>query len=421
MQKYIIKGSNKGVRGSVDISGAKNSCLPLMASSILFEDTVTIKNVPFVKDVITMCNLLEALGSKVQISEKNKIIKITNKKKHKLIVPYRLISTMRAGVLAMGPLLARYKSCRSAMSGGCALGPRPINFHLNGFKKLGANFNINKGYINISAKKGLKGNEFKFPKVSVTGTSNLIMASVFTKGKPTTLKNISIEPEVLDLINFLNKSGSKIYFIGKRIIKINGVNKLKGISHEIIGDRIEAFSYLSTAVMTRGKIKVNKINPKYLTSELQVLKKMGCEIKIKNSSIELNANKRLKPVKVKTSPYPGFATDNMPILLAILTKAKGKSIIKEQIFTNRYMSAPELVRLGASISIKSNKATIIGKEKLYGAECISSDLRTTFSIILGAIGAQGESTINRVFHGLRGYEKLENKLRKIGVNIKRVP
>ena len=408
MQKYIIKGSNKGVRGSVDISGAKNSCLPLMASSILFEDTVTFKNVPFVKDVITMCNLLEALGSKVQISEKNKIIKITNKKKHKLIIPYRLISTMRAGVLAMGPLLARYKSCRSAMSGGCALGPRPINFHLNGFKKLGANFNINKGYINISTKKGLKGNEFKFPKVSVTGTSNLIMASVFIKDKPTTLKNISIEPEVLDLINFLNKSGSKIYFIGKRTIKING-------------DRIEAFSYLSTAVMTRGKIKVNKINPKYLTSELQVLKKMGCEIKIKNSSIELNANKRLKPVKVKTSSYPGFATDNMPILLAVLTKTKGKSIIKEQIFTNRYMSAPELIRLGASISIKSNKATIIGREKLYGAECISSDLRTTFSIILGAIGAQGKSTINRVFHGLRGYEKLENKLRKIGVNIKRIP
>ena len=419
MEKFVIKGLTKGVKGLIDISGSKNAVLPLMFSSILFNDIITLKNVPFVSDVITTKNLLESLGSKVEISEKNKTIKIINKKKHKLIVPYKSISTMRAGVLAMGALLGRYQVCSVSRPGGCSLGSRPIGWHLKGFNKLGAKYSLNKGYINISAKNGLKGNIFKFPKVSVTGTSNLIMASIYVKGT-TTLENISIEPEVIELISFLNRCEAQIRFKEKRTIQINGVKKLKGCTYEVIGDRIEAFSYLCTAAITRGKIKISKINPKHLKSELQVLKKIGCDLNIKESTIVLSAKKKLRSIKMRTAPYPGFATDNMPMLMAVLTKAKGISQIEETIFSNRYMAAPELVRMGASISIKGSKAIIIGKEKLYGAECISSDLRTTFSIILGAIGAVGTSQVARVFHGFRGYYNLEKKLQKIGINIKKL-
>jgi len=420
MEKFLIKGpTSRGIRGSLDCSGAKNAALPLMASSILFDGTVVFKNIPFVNDVKTMATLLIALGANVETFEKKNVIKITNKKKHKLIVPYKLISTMRAGVLAMGALLGKYNKCLTAMSGGCSLGDRGIGFHLEGFKKLNCQYNLRKGYINITAKDGIKGNIYRFPKVSVTGTSNLIMASVLAKGI-TILKNISIEPEVLDLIKFLKNGGAEINFVGKRTIKINGVKKLNGCSHEVIGDRIEAFSYLCTAVITRGKIKINKINPKYLFTEIRVLKKMGCNLKIKDSSIELDAKNKLKSIKIKTSPFPGFATDNMPPLMAVLSKIVGKSEIEETIFSNRFQAAPELKRMGALISIKNNKATIIGKDKLYGAECISSDLRTTFAIILGAMASSGNSIINRVYHGFRGYYDLEKKLKKIGVNIKRI-
>lgn len=420
MEKFLIKGSTpKGVRGSLDCEGAKNSALPLMASSILFNGTVTLKNIPFVNDVKTMATLLISLGSKVELFEKKKTIKITNNKKHKLIVPFKLISTMRAGVLAMGPLLGKYNRCSTAMSGGCSLGDRGIGFHLEGFKKLNCQYKLRKGYINITAKNGIKGNTYKFPKVSVTGTSNLIMASVLGAGT-FTIHNASREPEVLDVIKFLKNGGARINFIGKRTIKIYGVKKLNGCSHEVIGDRIEAFSYLCTAAITRGKIKINKINPKNLYTELKVLKKMGCGLKIKESSIEIDAKKKLRPIKIKTSPFPGFATDNSPPLIAVLTKIKGKSEIQENIFSQRFQCVPELNKMGASISIKGNKATIIGRDKLYGAECISSDLRTTFSIILGAIAASETSIINRVYHGFRGYYNLDKKLKKIGINVKKI-
>ena len=421
MEKFLIKGpTSKGVRGSLECSGAKNSALLLMASSILFDGSIILKNIPFVNDVKTFSALLTDLGSNVETFEKKKIIKITNKSKHKLIVEYKLISTMRAGVLAMGALLGKYNKCSTAMSGGCSLGDRGINFHLDGFKKLNCKYNLRNGYINIIAKNGIKGNIFKFPKVSVTGTSNLIMASVLANGTTVILKNVAREPEVIDLIKFLKSGGAQINFIGKRTIKINGVKKLKGCTHEVIGDRIEAFSYLCTAAITKGKIKIDKINPKYLHTELQVLKKIGCNLKIKNSSIEIDVKKKLKPTKIITGPFPKFATDNMPPLMAVLTKADGKSEIHETIFSNRFQAVPELKRMGASISIKKNKATIIGQDKLHGAECISSDLRTTFSIILGAIAASGISIINRVYHGFRGYYNLDKKLKKIGIDIKKV-
>ena len=423
MKQYLIKGPNKGVSGTVDIEGAKNSCLPLLASSILFKDNIILTNVPLVKDVLTMCNLLEVLGSKVEISEKNKTIKVINKKKHKLVVPYKLISTMRAGVLLMGALLGKYPknkiSC--AAPGGCSLGERFTNFHTAGFKRLGVKYNLKNGYTNLSAKNGLIGNTYKFPKVSVTGTCNLIMASVFAKNT-TTLKNVSIEPEVLDLISFLNSSANLkfIKFTGKRTLKIRGITKLIKGSHKVIGDRIAAFSFLCIGAITRGKVKVNNINPKHLPKELEILKRMGCKIKTNNYSITINAKKKLKAVSFKTNPWPEFATDNMPILMAVLTTVDGKSKIEENVFSQRFQAAPELNRMGAFISIKKNKAIIIGQKKLFGAECISSDLRSSFAIILGSIAATGTSQIHRVYHSSRGYYQLPKKLKKLGINIKTI-
>ena len=419
MQKFLIRGPTKGVKGFINVSGAKNSCLPLMAASILFKKNVILKNVPFVKDVFTMKNLLVSLGSKVKIDEKRKIMKIKNTKQHKLVVPYKLVSTMRAGVLTMGSLLGRYqrKSIFVAKGGGCSLGIRDINYHLAGFESLNAFNSLSNGYVKISSKSGLIGNIYKFPKVTVTGTENIIMASVLARGIHI-VKNISIEPEVIDLINFLNNSGAKIKFIGKRSLKIVGIREFTNGTHKIIGDRIEAFSYLCVAVITKGEILVKNINPKFLDSEIKALKKLGCLIKLNKNSIYLKTKKKLRPINIKTSPFPGFATDNMPIILAVLSIVIGKSQIEENIFSNRFMAVPELLRMGANIKVKKNKATIIGQKSLKSADCISSDLRTTFSIILGALSANGETEISRIYHGLRGYYNLKNKLKKLGVRIK---
>ena len=419
MKKFIITGPSKAVNGIVNISGAKNSCLPLMAASILFKKEVILRNVPLVQDVLTMKDLLISLGSKVKILEKKKIMIITNKKDHKLTVPYNLVSTMRAGVLTMGSLLGRYpkKNIRVAQGGGCALGIRDTSWHLEGFKSLGAEHVLEKGYVKISSKNGLVGKSYKFPKITVTGTSNLIMSSVFVRGSHV-LKNISLEPEVTDLIKFLNNSGANIKFIGKRSLRIKGVKELLSGNHKIIGDRIEAFSYLCVGAITKGSVKVANINPKFLPSELKILKKIGFKIDVSKNYIKLNTIKKLKPINVKTGPWPGFATDCLPILIPVLTRIFGQSKIEETIFTNRFMAVPELNRMGADIKIKKNFAVINGEKKLNSADCISSDLRTTFSIILGAIVARGSSTISRIYHGLRGYSNLQLKLRKLGIKVK---
>ena len=419
MKRFIITGPSKAVNGIVNISGAKNSCLPLMAASILFKKEVILRNVPLVQDVLTMKDLLISLGSKVKILEKKKIMIITNKKDHKLTVPYNLVSTMRAGVLTMGSLLGRYpkKNIRVAQGGGCALGIRDTSWHLEGFKSLGAEHVLEKGYVKISSKNGLVGKSYKFPKITVTGTSNLIMSSIFVRGSHV-LKNISLEPEVTDLIKFLNNSGANIKFIGKRSLRIKGVKELLSGNHKIIGDRIEAFSYLCVGAITKGSVKVANINPKFLPSELKILKKIGFKIDVSKNYIKLKTIKKLKPINVKTGPWPGFATDCLPILIPVLTRIFGQSKIKETIFTNRFMAVPELNRMGADIKIKKNFAVINGEKKLNSADCISSDLRTTFSIILGAIAAKGSSTISRIYHGLRGYSNLQLKLRKLGIKVK---
>jgi len=346
MKKFIIKGPNKAIKGEVDISGAKNSCLPLMAASILFKNKVTLKNVPFVKDVLTMKDLLVALGSKVDFSVSKKTMIINNKKKHKLVVPYDLVSTMRAGVLTMGPLLARYpqRKIKVALGGGCALGVRDTNWHLAGFKSLGASNNLDKGYVNISTKKGLIGSTYKFPKVTVTGTSNLIMASVFVKGTHH-IKNISIEPEVIDLINFLNNSGADIKFLGKRSIKITGVKELISGNHTIIGDRIEAFSYLCVGAITNRKIKVNNINPNYLKTEIGILKKVGYKIQANKKSITLSPAKKLNPIKMKYMDFPQNIT--------LLNIEKTKKVNLEQKERYFYKSNKFILHDGKMFASKS--------------------------------------------------------------------
>ena len=321
----------------------------------------------------------------------------------------------------MGRLLGRYqkKKIYIAKSGGCSLGIRDINYHLSGFETLKAKNTLKKGYVLINSRSGLVGSTYKFPEVSVTGTSNLIMASVLAKGKQI-LKNISIEPEVIDLVNFLNKSGAKIKFLSDRTVEVKGVKKFIEGEHEIIGDRIEAFSYLCVGAITKGKILVKNIDPNFLKTELRVLRDIGCKIRTFKNSIQLASSKKLKPTKIKTGPFPGYATDNMPMLLALMTTIEGKSYIEETIFSNRFMAAPELSRMGAKIYVNKNKATIVGQKNLNAADCISSDLRTTFSIILGAIIAKGKSKVQRVYHGLRGYYNLQHKLKKLGVKIQTV-
>ena len=421
MISYLIKGPNKVENKIINIEGAKNACLPLLASTILFDTPVIFKHVPFSQDVITMIKLLTALGSKVKIYKEKKIIKVVNSKPHKLIVPYKLISTMRGGCLAMGPLLGKYqkKKIKVAQGGGCSLGQRSTNWHLQGFKSLGAVSSLKKGYINISTKNGLIGGKYKFPKVTVTGTSNLIMASVLAS-KTSYFYNISLEPEVIDLINFLKKSGAKIKFTGNRSIKIEGVKSLMGQEHRVISDRIEAFSYLCIGAITKGSITVKGINPSFLKTELKILKKIGYYIEAKKSSITLKSFKNLKSTNFKTGPFPSYvATDCMPMLLAVLTQVPGVSRIEENIFgAHRFQCVPELQRLGAKIEVDGNKAKIFGPSSLSSSECISSDLRTTFSIILGLIIAKGNGRISRVYHGERGYFNLFKKLKKIGIKIK---
>ena len=420
MKRFVIRGPANKAIGIAKIDGAKNSVLLLMAASILFDDHIILKNVPLTNDVYTMEKLLCSLGSQIQIDKKNKTIKIHNKKKLKTTVPRNFVKQMRASLATMGPLLGKYGSVQSSFPGGCSLGFRGCNFSLNGFNKLGASHKISKGNIIIKSKK-IHGGYYKFPKISVTGTANLIMASVLAKSSRIIIKNVSLEPEVLDLILMLRKAGSIINFKGTRTLEIKGVDKLTGITHKVIPDRVEAFSYLCVGAITKGNVKVKNINPNFLREELNVLRKIGCKLKTTENSIEIKVNKKLKSVKIKTNPAPGFATDNQPMLMALLTLAHGKSEITETIFSNRFAAAAELNRMNASIVIKKNRAIIIGKDRLEPADCMVSDLRCGFALILGAIAARDKKNpifVERVYHIARGYFNIIKKLQGLKIDIK---
>ena len=418
MKKLEVKGGRR-ISGTIEISGSKNATLPILASTILTDKKVIIKNIPIVKDVETMAELLRTIGSAIKFDQKNKKIEIFNKKSLKTFAPYHLLKTMRAGVLVLGPLLAKYRTAKVALPGGCAIGTRPIDLHLNGLKKMGASIKINDGYVIASAKKGLKGCLIKFPKISVGATENLLIAACFAKGE-TKLRNCALEPEIEDLINFLKKLGCKIKKIGKRSINVFGKEKLKSATHEVIFDRIEAGTYIIAAALTKGRLKIKNINPKTLSSEINLLSKMGVDIIKKKKYLIVSRLGKLKGVNVSTKPYPGFPTDLQAQIMVLMIIAHGVSTIKENIFENRFMHVSELRRMGAEIEIKGSKAIIFGKSRLKGAELMATDLRASVCLVLAGLVASNKTTINRIYHLDRGYEQIEKKLSKCGAKIKRI-
>ena len=418
MQKLEIKGGRK-LFGTITISGSKNATLPILAATILTNKKITIKNIPIVKDVLTMVQLLSFMGAGIKFNKTKKKIEIFNKKSLKTFAPYHLLKTMRAGVLVLGPLLAKYRNAKVSLPGGCAIGSRPINFHLEALKKMGAKIKIKEGYVFASAKNGLKGCVIKFPKISVGATENVLIAACFSQGE-TKLRNCAVEPEINDLIIFLKKLGCKIRRVGKRGLNIVGSKDLKKTRHNVIFDRIEAGTYIIAAALTKGKLKIKNINPKIMSTEIQLLSKMGVNIIKKKNHIIVSRSKKLKSVNITTKPYPGFPTDLQAQIMVLMTRAEGISNIKEGIFENRFMHVSELRRMGAQIETRGNKAKIYGRSKLNGAELMATDLRASVSLVLAGLVPSNKTTLNRIYHLDRGYEKIENKLSKCGAHIKRL-
>ena len=342
-----------------------------------------------------------------------------NKETLKTFASYNLLKTMRAGVLVLGPLLAKFGNAKVSLPGGCSIGTRPIDIHLNALKKMGAKIKVKDGYIIASANNGLKGCSIKFPKISVGATENILIAACFSKGK-TRLRNCASEPEIKDLITFLKKLGCKINQVGKRSINIEGVKKLKPATHKVIFDRIEAGTYIIAAAITSGEIKITNIDPKIMSTEISLLNKMGVVIDKGKKYIMVTRPGKIKSININTAPYPGFPTDLQAQMMVLLCKANKRSVISEKIFENRFMHVSELNRMGAKIKIKGNRAIIEGNIKFKGAELMATDLRASVSLILAALTSKSKSVINRIYHLDRGYEKIETKLKKIGAKIKRL-
>jgi UDP-N-acetylglucosamine 1-carboxyvinyltransferase len=421
MDKFLIKGPSI-LKGEVLISGSKNAALPILASTLLFDKPVIIKNLPRVRDINTMLNLLKSLGSKIEFFDNRKKVRISKSKKPKYFASYSLLKTMRAGILVLGPLVSKYQKSITSFPGGCVLNGnsgRPINLHLNALQKLGMKYEIKRGYIYAKSKGKLKGKTLKFPSISVGATQHLIMSSVLSDGK-TILKNCAIEPEVLDLINFLKGAGANIKWIGKRICQIIGVNSLNQTIYSVMGDRIETGTFCVAATLTKGNLLIKGFEPKLIKTELDLLKKTGAKIRMIKDEIHIKGPQKIKKIShLATKEYGGFPTDLAPQFMVLLCKANGRSSITENIFQSRFMHAMELQRLGAKISIKNNKAKIEGNTNFIGAEVMSSDLRASAALILAGISAKSTTVVSRVYHCDRGYEKIENKLKKIGANIRR--
>jgi len=418
MQKLIIKGK-RYLNGKILISGSKNATLPILAACILSND-IKLQNIPLVKDIFTMVELLEFIGLKVKIFKKQNTLEILNKgNKINTLAPYRLVKTMRAGVLVLGSLLTKYKKAKVSLPGGCAIGTRPVDLHLFALKKMGAKIKIKNGYIIAEAKKGLKGSTIKFPSISVGATENALLAAFNARGK-TILKNCAIEPEIKDLISFLIKLGANIKFSGRTITINESINKKLKANHEIMFDRIEAGTYLIASALVGKKITIDKINPAIMKTEIIILKKIGVQIKKRKSSITILNSKNLKKINISTKPYPGFPTDLQAQLMVLLTQAEGTSKIKEDIFENRFMHVPELNRMGAKIETNNKIAIINGPTKLTGAEVMATDLRASVSLVLAGLVAENRTIINRIYHLDRGYEFLEKKLKSCKAEIRRV-
>ncbi|MGD9560777.1 MAG: UDP-N-acetylglucosamine 1-carboxyvinyltransferase [Pyrinomonadaceae bacterium] len=420
MDKFLVRGG-KPLRGKVEISGAKNSALPCLAAALLTSETVTLHNVPYVKDLITQRRLLEDLGATV-LTPELRTHKITANNIETFEAPYELVKTMRASVLALGPLLARFGQARVSLPGGCAIGTRPIDLHLKAFEKLGAVVELESGDVVARAPNGrLVGTNIEFEKVTVTGTENVMMAAALASGK-TVVKNAAREPEIEDLAELMNRMGARIKGAGTETLEIEGVEAMSGAEHTIIPDRIETGTFIVAAAITEGEIEISRCNPNHLRAVIEKLGEAGVEIRELNQSTLAvkRSGAGLKATNVTTEPHPLFPTDMQAQYMALMTQAEGDSVITETIFENRFMHASELVRMGANITIQGNEATVHGRTPLAGARILASDLRASASLVLAALCAEGETLIDRVYHIDRGYETIVRKLKALGADIERI-
>ena len=418
MEKLLIKGG-ASLKGEISCSGAKNAALPMIAATILSDEDIILKKLPYLQDITTMFELLGSMGAHILLNENMDFTIASNNLKEKE-ARYELVKTMRASILVLGPLVAKYGEAKIALPGGCAIGTRPVNYHLDALEQLGATITLKNGYIEASAKK-LIGSKIKFDGITVTGTENIMMAACLAEGT-TTLTNVAKEPEIIDLAEFLNKMGAKISGAGSDKITIEGVRRLHGTIHSIPADRIEAGTYLVAALVTKGEIKINGINPNRLIKVLDKLIETGANVETTENSITLTMNKdKPKPVDITTAPFPEFPTDMQAQFSVINALANGVSNIYETVFENRFMHVQELNRMGCNIQVNGNQAIIEGVDSLYGAEVMATDLRASASLILAGLCAKGETKVDRIYHIDRGYERIEEKLNYLGANIIRLP
>ena len=419
MDKFVIRGGNP-LLGTVRISGAKNAALPAMAAALLTEEPVILENIPQVRDIETERKLLAAVGAEVELGY--------GRAQHRTTIccrnlvnaeaSYELVKTMRASTLVLGPLLARTRSARVSLPGGCAIGARPIDLHLKGLERLGAEISQEHGYIEARCER-LQGARIVFEKITVTGTEDLLMTATLAEGE-TVLENCAREPEVVDLANLLGKMGAKIEGAGTSTIKVQGVEKLHGARHRIIPDRIEAGTYILAGALTGGDLLVSGCEPRHLDALLQKLEECGVRFHTGEDWVRVMGDNPLQAADVVTQEYPGFPTDMQAQYMALATQAEGSSIVVENIFENRFMHAQELVRMGANIKIDGSRALVRGKTVLSGAAVLASDLRASASLVIAALVADGETIIDRVYHIDRGYERIEEKLRGVGAQIRRI-
>jgi UDP-N-acetylglucosamine 1-carboxyvinyltransferase len=418
VDKLVISGK-KRLSGSVSVSGAKNATLPIMAACLLTEEKCVIKNIPDLSDIKTMASLLQALGAKVEFTNRSMMIEAGDNMN--IEAPYEIVSQMRASYYVLGPLLARFGLAKVALPGGCAIGPRPVDLHLKGMEHLGAQINIEHGYIVASAKK-LSGAEMTLAGIkgpSVGATANVMMAATKAKGK-TVISGAACEPEIIDLANFLNAMGAKIEGAGTPVIQIQGVKELAGCEYAPIPDRIEAGTLAIAAAITCGEIEITDLRPDHMTSVTEILLTMGCSVNAQANSLRIGLKENPKPTEIVTAPYPGFPTDLQAQFMALLTLSRGTSVVTENIFEARFLHALELNRMGAKISIKGNSAVIEGVENLTGAQVMASDLRASAALVLAGLAAEGETEVSRIYHLDRGYENLAGKLADLGAAIQRV-
>ena len=417
MEKLKIIGGSR-LEGSIECSGSKNAALPILAASILSDRTITFDNLPYLQDITTMFELLGSMGVDIVLDESMKF-SVDSSNLNNFEARYELVKTMRASILVLGALLGRYGQAKIALPGGCAIGTRPVNFHLNALEQMGAEIELDGGYI-VAKAKNLSGADITFGGVTVTGTENLIMAAVLADGE-TILRNAAREPEVVDLANFLNSIGAKIEGAGTDEIHITGVAELKGGDCFIPSDRIEAGTYLAAATLTNGSITVNKVDPNRLENILSKLRLCGADIKTTNQSVSIEMNSDINPVDIQTQPFPGFPTDMQAQFTVINALSKGSSVITENVFENRFMHVQELVRMGCNISIQGKNAFIQGVKAITGAQVMATDLRASACLILAGLCAEGETIVDRIYHIDRGYERIEEKLSYLGANIVRLP